>query len=681
MERYINNADLESKDDLEAIIPYIARSIKDSITSYTSTREDVKYQKIKYSLSGTKYGLEKIIKNIIYNILRSPDIQIRYKSVFNTTSVKDIVTQLTVRINEYYDISQDYYDNDSVQSTTLRDRFQSQVFNRDILHDLDNALTTLDSQKTTLSDDTETEIVTGALSPLLISDTISKKDPQYTQQDYINYNITDNDNTNYQTIKSLVESSIGCDQWKLAVDDTGSYNLSKIISHQDNQNHLNIYYPTINYIPSDDHLIEQKELGIFGMPENVALQRYYSHDITPIVLTEKLTPSTVYILPDINVYGSIYNNTVSGFDNPIDHLEDLNWVKSGIYNYGKAGQILNSKNHNKFFGYISTHETQNYHERGPSRSTDKYDFWTGDRDDIWAQSDVFPIENPYNIDYESRIESMIPITINGDLASSLEANRHDTVTKYSVDIFGNEWFLLKQTDTYDRSSRDKLDVEISTEGGQIECVTSGGEDFTVDMSTDTTTIEGGELSATDYMPQKILTDWISNIDGIQCEEPVTLTQITNCYHIDGIFFNISNIPEEYTWHSELFTVAQSGNISGGHFTDIGCDIQPDTTKDDIYDIDSKLSLFNLDDDYYNSVLMVGTSADNVRNDVYSKQNKILGDVWCREASTGKLEKKFTGVTVDIDVQHDILVCQQPATAKFYRIQNDWTGNMPSLAEI
>lgn len=690
IERFIKNIDYDSDRDVETIIPLIAKALKSNIKEFTSAREDIKYQKIKYTIAGTKHGLEKIIRNIIYNVLKQPDIQAKYRAFFSSVNIKDIVNALVVNINEYIDNGQDYYDNDNANAATIRDRFQSQVFDRRILTDMDSAITSLENHQETLaSSDTDTQIITSTLDPILIADTVSSSDIKFTADSYINYDITTTSNINYQTISDVMRNTIGCDQWIISVDASGEYTLGKAFSGKNNLNALSIYYPTINYIPGSN-IVKESSVGMFFHPHNISIGRYYSHDIKPIILKDKLLAESSYLIPDPELYGNIYNNTSRGLDTPIDHLEDVNWVKRSIQNYGAAGTIKNSKNHSKFFGYTSHNEIKNYHERGLSWSTDMYDFWAGNNDTTWSSSDIFPMQNPYDINYEDRLRSTLPLDATINIDDALEASRHNTCTRCMGDIFGNEWILIKQTQTYDRATRDRLDVELSAEGSHVICTGSTGQDINITSSEATTKVSGTTLESTIYDSHQTLTRWLSRISSLDCREDIDISPSTvyHCSFIDSLYFITSNVPNLYVWHNQFTTLGSTGSdiqIDAGNFKDAHCDPQPTSNESLQYNINSNLSIFTLAPEYYTSTLVTGTSASDVKNDIYSKRNKSPGELWCRDSITGKLARiniNSSDDIVDIDVTYDILVARTDNNATyFYRIQQGSSHQHPTIVQI
>jgi hypothetical protein len=688
--KFLTNIDVNSSSDLETVIPYIARSIKGLLVSYHDTREDIKYQKIKYSLAGTKYGLEKITRNLIYKALKNESVQIKYKKVFDVIPIKDIVNELVINIEEYYDLAQDYYDNDTQTDTeTLRGRVQNQVFDREIIHDVDSALTSLESQYTVLSDDT-TQVTTSDLTSILIQNADTSIDPKYKLYDYINYTDTDNINTNYQVISDLAKEDLGTDIYTITTDSNTNYQTTKISTKSNNHNLLNIHYPTINYVSSDDYIHSIRELGTFRNPNNLAVQRYYSHNITPIILKERLAPNTTYVLPDIYTYGNIANNTTHGINSPVDHVEDTSWVKSDVYNYAHSGHINNSKKHNKFYGYVSTNEIQNFHERGPARSTDNYDFWEGDEDDIWAQQDLYPISNPYDYDYESKVTSMLPVT--GYSPAELINNHHKTVVKYYTDVYGNEWFLLKLTNEHDRATNDLTEVSLATEGeASITCTTAGGESFTVDLSQDAITIDGGGLNDVDYVPQSFLVDYLQAVDGLECTDDDILSRLSYlCHTIDGDMFQTESY-SVYTGIEFNGTGAVALTADAGFFfMSTPCDPDPPkSTSDEIeYSASIKFTTFELPGEYYESEFTPSTISTEYSNSIYDKKNVTLGELWMRNSVTGDLVQSRIGIK-DFNIEYDVMYILSEDTvngnlkdiSSFYRIKNNWSDAAPSLVKI
>lgn len=197
-------------------------------------------------------------------------------------------------------------------------------------------------------------------------------------------------------------------------------------------NFLNRQYPTINFLPDTTQIFSEKEIGRFFIPSKLGILSYASLDITPFIDTKRLVDNTLYIYPDPDIYGSGLGVSISGSPAPIDHTENITWVKSGIANDKARGLIIDSKDIPNFFGYSSKDSIYKEGVYGVSRYNDNFDFWAGsEKSDVWANPDLFPLETPNVFDIDDRQDSLL-------------AGKCSIVYKWRTDIFGNEYVLLKE---------------------------------------------------------------------------------------------------------------------------------------------------------------------------------------------------------------------------------------------
>ena len=71
--RFLSNVDLENKRELDIIIPFYVKKLK-QITQYlVKKRQDVQFSKIRTSLKGSNQGIERHIKDTIIDLLLDTD--------------------------------------------------------------------------------------------------------------------------------------------------------------------------------------------------------------------------------------------------------------------------------------------------------------------------------------------------------------------------------------------------------------------------------------------------------------------------------------------------------------------------------------------------------------------------------------------------------------------------------
>lgn len=256
--------------------------------------------------------------------------------------------------------------------------------------------------------------------------------PAISAQDFLNY-LQSKDNLNLHQHKIGVQNYTGTSQIYLSSGSTTSKYITGAMSTPSNpvSDMLNVYHPTVNFIPDKTKLYTVGQIGRFFIPSKLGVLRYASFDIKPYILQDKITPNTLYVLPDPNVYGSGYGNTLKGNNLPIDHKENITWVKANPSTDLQEGMIIKSNNMPKFYNYSSKDEINKYPQFGISKFTDNFDFWSGSLSgDVWANPDIYKLDVPNQYPLASREEDRL-------------LQQCGILYKWKTDVYGNEYALFK----------------------------------------------------------------------------------------------------------------------------------------------------------------------------------------------------------------------------------------------
>jgi len=114
--RYFATIDYNNSLELDAVLPFFARRIKEVILYFVKKRNDVKYQKLKFSMRGSVEGTKRLIYNDVIQLVSKENISLT--KGLTVPSVPSVVEDFHVNIDELYDLSQSYYDVGSVAVTT-----------------------------------------------------------------------------------------------------------------------------------------------------------------------------------------------------------------------------------------------------------------------------------------------------------------------------------------------------------------------------------------------------------------------------------------------------------------------------------------------------------------------------------------------------------------------------------
>ena len=419
--RYLRNLNWDSAYDLDIAVPFFAKRLRDVIIYVVEQRDKMKLQKVKNSFRGSNSGLKRYVYDEIVQLLLSERYYLQYGNALPT--VQQVVYDLNVNVEEMYD-TYSGYNNTAGDDTTIASRYRKTGIDPATLFSFETAiLNTLSAYPQPLS--ANVGVLTNEAELQIIPSTdVNADDVSRLSDDYfINYTNAV-ENLNLHTHKKWYETYMGTATYYVSSVDGESYTLG-VASEPSSplHNHLNITHPQVSHIPEDE-LTSARELGGYfqstGITHCISIGHSYTVDST------KLSPNYYTTFPDPTIY--------SVDDSPLTHVEDFKWIKADKSNDRLHGDIIDAEYKQKFYAYQSADETNKYPKVGISRTSDNFDFWMGDRADVWANSDIYEVLLTYNYGpaKQQRIEDL------------LLGNRR--VVRWKSDVFGNEFAMLKEID-------------------------------------------------------------------------------------------------------------------------------------------------------------------------------------------------------------------------------------------
>ena len=437
--RFLSNINYNNPRHVESALPFFARKLKQIALYYTQERDNIKQQQAKIKLSGTTQGTTELAYKYIPQLLQRDDFTLRYQDNTVEISSENIYSNFRVDIDELYDISQEYF---KKQNTPIDiDTFANiTTAIEDILQECKPVL----------------KLSTGA--SLILDNGAAGVDTEVTNEDidtinasyFTNYTNTI-DNLNIYGEREYIPTLIGS-----TISYLSGGTLTEIISSDTiHRNIFNRHAPVINNRTAPI-LKSVKELGGYFIPTKLGLLTYYS-SAPDFKITSDTTSMTV---PDLHKYGNSASVGVTGI--PVEHIENVEWLKAGVGAGRLKGDIINARKYPKFYNYSSVEESHDHPQVGVSRVTDEFGFFDGDRADVWSQSDIYEqeAENIYNID--ARQDALLV--------------GRGTMTTWRSDIYGNEYVLYKEVDSERSSVAAVVDDELAEDNVTITCETiDGGE--------------------------------------------------------------------------------------------------------------------------------------------------------------------------------------------------------------
>lgn len=407
--RFLQNINYDNPRHIEAALPFFATKIRELSLYFAQERDNIKYQKVKAVLGGTVYGAAELVYKYIPQLLRRDDFTLQYQDTPIDVSPIGLYSDFKVNIRETYDITQEYFTQSSVDiDPTLFSDISTAI--SEVLQECKPKLQLSDGVNLILND-----AAAGIEGVFIDSDTTGLALSVFS-------NYTNNiDNLNAYNKAKLLPTLLGTG---LEVLSGGS--ITPLIAPSNNwRNIFTRYQPTFNNTPSSK-LTTIEELGGYFTPANLGVLTYYSLKPTPVVRAD-MDLTKEYVLPDTSKYGNSIMSASSGL--PITHKEDVQWLKADSANGSLLGDIINDRTLPKFYNYRSIEEIATEPKTGISRSTDAYGFFTGEKGDIWANSDIYEPLGVNVFDIDSRQEDLVV--------------GHDTLYRWRTDIYGNEYSLYK----------------------------------------------------------------------------------------------------------------------------------------------------------------------------------------------------------------------------------------------
>ncbi|MAF37264.1 hypothetical protein CL622_09190 [archaeon] len=438
--RYLGNINYNDPADLDIAIPFFAKKLKQVALYYANEREKVKQRKGKIGLIGSKQGLEHIIYNHVANHLVQEDFILTYNTSTINLNEDGFLLDYKVRIDELYDETTGYHDIDPVNETytnVLSGRrkslftYEQFPYDPDIFIDFDKAIASVLKEHSTILQASSAFNLLGANNLVLTVDGESDINDvsNLDLHQFINYN-KDKSELNIYTHKDIIPNLIGNDLLYLSAGSSSTYLSGSLTTASTPHRHIyNRKHPTVNFIPDNSNLKNIKQIGGYFLPDKLGSLTYFSYKPQPFVLTSKLVAGDVHVIPDFTKYGSGLGASNVSSSAPIDHKENVLWIKADQSNDSLYGDIINSSNLQKFYNYSSKEEVSLYPQFGVSRITDNFDFWKGDKRDIWANDDIYKLTSANTYNLSDRQEDLLV--------------SHDTMYQWRGDIYGNEYSLYK----------------------------------------------------------------------------------------------------------------------------------------------------------------------------------------------------------------------------------------------
>jgi hypothetical protein len=310
--RYLQNVNFEDPEDLEIIIPFYARKIKEIVIFYKERRDKLKFVVERNKRKTTAFSIDRAAREIIIDYLFDSNT----RSTLNididtiTDNMQIDVEELIDTFGSYLDLSspppsyggalrQEFFTSNineinADELLSLSESLRKNLFNNVFLKELGVAFT--------INVNLNYDPICSPSNP--IGDFIESKTVNGVQPD-----------TKQKLYQQLLEKYIGVDFYYVKKNSAGEVLSGKLLTAANPSGNLvNIKNASTATVPSDQ-LLALKKLGLFFNEDNLGILRFnssaFTYDVDPTVISAGET----YVYPDPLIYGSNQKPVVFNIDN------------------------------------------------------------------------------------------------------------------------------------------------------------------------------------------------------------------------------------------------------------------------------------------------------------------------------------------------------------------------------
>ena len=380
--RFILNADLNDDSDLDIVIPFFIQKLKQISFYYKDKRSEVKNSFIKYNLKGSNFGIENIVKKLIYEYVEN-NLDTKRKEL------SGFYKNFNVSVDELYSNSENFYDNEQNTPNTYTNQIDSQIF----LNFKQSIVDAISAYPLLLESSENTLLNSFSVNPILSGDELDRlKD-----RDFIDYVSSGENSLKLNLFKSLYPKLMGTDYYYLSTN-SQNQSISGVLFESSNFDgqFLNKHFPTSIFSAPLNDLYTIYELGGFFTPKNQGILLYSTPDKTYKISTSALEPDNVYVFPDPNKIGNtIYTSNKENYNIPLTYVINKDWNRTKISDGYRLNDVLSNNYNQLFYAYQSKQQNTKISEDGIAKTEDNITFWGGDKDQIWkgsSNNDLYPID-------------------------------------------------------------------------------------------------------------------------------------------------------------------------------------------------------------------------------------------------------------------------------------------------
>ena len=364
--RFLSNIDFNDPYDLDIIIPFYSKKIREVCDFYSQKREKLKFKIEKNKIKGIPLSLEKAVFETITDVVFSDTLEVgTYQKLVNED---DLLKDLSIEVEELYDLYTSYLDNNPDETyetydvkTELRKNLFSANLNKidaNIFINFDQAITNqlFENVRVFLSELGRIFTINYDLNSVNLN---CKPDEKL-------YDLVSNNKPKAERLvtlrRELIKKYIGCDFYYITTGSTTTDVVSSLLFKAENPsgNLLNRHFPTTATIEEESDLQSCRRIGLFFTPEKNSILYFSVPDKKYKIDESKLEPNKLYIFPDPERYGNTIGLTRK-FDSeyPLIHISDYTRSVKNESTFYVEGDINSNPFSQDFYSYFSKNQLHN----------------------------------------------------------------------------------------------------------------------------------------------------------------------------------------------------------------------------------------------------------------------------------------------------------------------------------
>lgn len=362
--RFISNIDFNDPSDIDIVIPFYSKKLREICNFYTLKRETVKYTIQKNSNKSNLNSVEQSIADTITDFLLTNDND---SLSFNTPNInlQNILRDLDIEVEDLYDLYSNYLDLNpslnadkyNVKTVLRREIFSANINNieADIFINFDSALKRQIFNTVNVFLSTLGQAFTINYNFATVDLNCKAGDKLF---DLVNSNKS-RATRELNLKKQLIQKYIGSDFYYIKTGTTLTDVTSGLLFKADNPsgNLLNRHFPSTATVEEESELYSIRRIGLFFAPDKQGILQFSTPGKRFSINLRKLQENKMYIFPDPTKYG----NTV-GISNKLDdqypliHVEDYSKTVNNASMCFAEGDINASPYDQSFYSYYSRNQ-------------------------------------------------------------------------------------------------------------------------------------------------------------------------------------------------------------------------------------------------------------------------------------------------------------------------------------